>query len=183
MVQKHVDHTYNELKMGYNLRHPFLCESIGLIQDHKYLMIVMEFLQAGTLANFLRECVTLTKELTGIYTSMVILALEYLHAKNIIHRNIKPENLLFTSTGYLKLIDLGFCKIVQDKTFTVCGTPEYMAPELILNKGTGKSIDFWALGILIYELMLGVDPFSDETYDIYNTLDNIINKNPKYLLI
>ena len=131
------------------------------------------------MANLLREVVTLNKELTAIYTAMLILALEYLHAKNIIHRNIKPENLIFSNTGFLKLIDLGFCKIVKDKTFTICGTPEYMAPEMILNKGGGKSMDFWALGILIYEMMIGVDPFSDETYDIYNTLQNIVTKDPK----
>ena len=131
------------------------------------------------MANLLRDVVFLNKELTGIYSSMVVLALEYLHAKNIIHWNLKPENLIFTSTGFLKLIDLGFCKIVKDKTFTICGTPEYMAPEMILNKGAGKSLDFWALGILIYEMMIGVDPFSDETYDIFNTLQNIVLKDPK----
>ena len=98
---------------------------------------------------------------------------------------MKAENVLMDEKGNICLADFGLAKKIDNEHLasTMCGTPEYMAPELILNKGTGKSIDFWALGILIYELMLGVDPFSDETYDIYNTLDNIINKNPKYLLI
>lgn len=96
-----------------------------------------------------------------VYSAMVLLMIEYLHAKNIIYRNFKPENLMLDNQGYLKLVDFGYSKVIVDKTFTLCGTPEYMAPETLLNQGQNKGVDFWALGILIYEMMVGVDPFGD----------------------
>ena len=85
--------------------------------------------------------------------------LEYLHSKNIIYRDLRPENLLFDYKGYLKLIDFGFAKICEEKTYTLCGTPEYMAPEIFLNKGYGKGVDWWAFGCLLYELLVGITPF------------------------
>lgn len=106
--------------------------------------------------------------------------IEYLHAKMIIYRNLKPENLMISPDGYLKLIDFGYCKIVLDKTFTICGTPEYIAPETLLNKGSNKGVDFWSLGILIYELTAGTDPFSDQDGDPMVTFENIINKKLRF---
>jgi protein kinase A len=87
---------------------------------------------------------------------------EYLHSKQIIYRDLKPENLLIGHDGYLKMTDFGFAKYVEGRTYTLCGTPEYIAPEILLNKGHGKPVDWWTLGILIYEMIAGVDPFTDE---------------------
>jgi protein kinase A len=103
---------------------------------------------------------------------------EYLHSKNIVYRDLKPENLLIGADGSLKLTDFGFAKFVEGRTYTLCGTPEYLAPEILLNKGSGvvfnlghgKPVDWWCLGILIYEmlagtksnLLIGIDPFNDE---------------------
>jgi protein kinase A len=87
---------------------------------------------------------------------------EYLHSKNIIYRDLKPENILIDKTGYLKLTDFGFAKICEGRTYTLCGTPEYLAPEILLNKGHGKPVDWWTLGVLIYEMNAGIDPFNDE---------------------
>lgn len=87
---------------------------------------------------------------------------EYLHSKNIVYRDLKPENILLDSEGYLNLTDFGFAKIIDGRTYTLCGTPEYIAPEILLNKGHGKSVDWWTLGILIYEMMLGYTPFVDD---------------------
>lgn len=75
---------------------------------------------------------------------------------------MKPENLLLTWSGYLKLTDFGFAKVVESRTYTLCGTPEYIAPEVLLNKGHGKPVDWWTLGILIYEMLVGYPPFFDE---------------------
>lgn len=87
---------------------------------------------------------------------------EYLHSKNIIYRDLKPENILIDETGYLKLTDFGFAKYVESRTYTLCGTPEYLAPEMLLNKGHGKPVDWWTFGILLYEMLAGIDPFSDD---------------------
>lgn len=80
---------------------------------------------------------------------------EYLHNKNIVYRDLKPENILIGSDGYLKLTDFGFAKYCDSRTYTLCGTPEYLAPEILLNKGHGKPVDWWCLGILIYEMLAG----------------------------
>lgn len=75
---------------------------------------------------------------------------------------MKPENLLIEESGYLKLTDFGFAKYCDGRTYTLCGTPEYLAPEMLLNKGHGKPVDWWTLGVLLYEMMVGIDPFADE---------------------
>jgi serine/threonine protein kinase len=79
-----------------------------------------------------------------------VLIFEFLHSKNIIFRDLKCENLLIAEDGYLKLTDFSFAKIVETRTYTLCGTPEYLAPEIILNQGHGRAVDWWTLGILIY---------------------------------
>ena len=87
---------------------------------------------------------------------------EYLHSKNIVYRDLKPENILIGADGYLKLTDFGFAKVVEGRTFTLCGTPEYIAPEILKNQGHGKAVDWWTLGVLIYEMIAGIDPFADD---------------------
>ena len=88
----------------------------------------------------------------------VMLAFEYLHELNIIYRDLKPENLLLDTRGFCKICDFGFAKRIVDRTWTLCGTPEYLAPELIRSKGHGKGVDWWALGILVYEMAAGFPP-------------------------
>lgn len=96
------------------------------------------------------------------YAAHIVTIFEYLHVKNIIYRDLKPENILISTNGYIKMTDFGFAKIIEGKTYTLCGTPEYLAPEIILNKGHGKPVDWWTLGILIYEMLVGIDPFNDD---------------------
>ena len=92
----------------------------------------------------------------------MILAFEYMHNKSIIYRDLKPENLLLDSTGYLKITDFGFAKVVKDRTWTLCGTPDYLAPEVVSGQGHNKGVDWWTLGILIYEMLASYPPFYDD---------------------
>ena len=89
------------------------------------------------------------------YATEIILALAHLHRQKIAYRDLKPENILINNDGHVKLTDFGFAKKVIDKTYTLCGTPEYLAPEIILGQGHNKGVDWWALGVLVYELLSG----------------------------
>jgi serine/threonine protein kinase len=135
----------------------------GIItNDQKYLYFVLEFVAGGELFTVLRTQGNFSEDQTKFYGAHIITIFEYLHSKNIIYRDLKPENVLINTNGYLKLADFGFAKIIDGKTYTLCGTPEYLAPEIILNKGHGKPVDWWTLGILIYEMLVGIDPFNDD---------------------
>ena len=98
----------------------------------------------------------------SFYGAQIASVFEYLHSKDIVYRDLKPENIMIGADGYLKLIDYGFAKTVTKRTYTICGTPEYIAPEILLNKGHGKPVDWWTLGILTYEMVAGIDPFNDD---------------------
>ena len=95
------------------------------------------------------------------YAACVVLAFEYLQARHYVYRDLKPENLLVDTDGYVKVADFGFAKrlLPGEKTYTLCGTPEYMAPELFRQSGHGKGVDWWALGVLVYEMVVGAPPF------------------------
>jgi len=103
---------------------------------------------------------------------------EYLQSKEIVYRDLKPENIMINADGYLNMIDFGFAKVVTKRTYTICGTPEYIAPEILLNQGHGKAVDWWCLGILLYEMLAGYPPFQDD--DPMNIYRKIINTKPRY---
>jgi protein kinase A len=112
------------------------------------------------------------------YGAQIASVFEHLHSKDVVYRDLKPENIMIADDGYLKLIDYGFAKVVKKRTYTICGTPEYIAPEILLNKGHGKPVDWWTFGILIYEMHAGHAPFVDD--DPMMIYKKIINTKPRY---
>lgn len=116
--------------------------------------------------------------LCRFYGAQIASVFEYLHSHDIVYRDLKPENIMIGDDGYLKLIDYGFAKKVLKRTYTICGTPEYIAPEILLNKGHSKPVDWWTFGILIYEMHAGHAPFVDD--DPMNIYKKIINTKPRY---
>ncbi len=105
--------------------------------------------------------------------------MEYMHNNSIIYRDIKPENIMVDAKGYMKLIDMGTAKFLKGKggkTFTIIGTPHYMAPEIITGKGYTYSVDLWSIGICLYEFMCGGVPFAEDAEDPYEIYEEIIKK-------
>jgi len=168
---KQVEHIKNEKIILNAISHPFIVTLYGFFQDERNLYMVLEFIIGGELFSHLRKAGKFGNEQTRFYTGQIVMAIQYLHADGIVYRDLKPENLLIDDTGYIKITDFGFAKHVEDRTWTLCGTPEYLAPEIIQSKGHGKAVDWWAMGILVYEMLAGYPPFYDENpFGIYQKI-------------
>lgn len=159
---KQVEHIKNERAILGELNDPFIVRLFQVFQDEHNLYMLMEYICGGELFSHLRTAGRFSTDVTRFYTAEIVLALESLHSKDIIYRDLKPENLLLDDKGHIKITDFGFAKKVEDRTWTVCGTPEYLAPEIIQSKGHGKAVDWWSLGILIFEMIAGYPPFYDD---------------------
>jgi serine/threonine protein kinase len=162
LKSKQADHIANEIKILSMINHPFVITFGGFTQDERNLYLDLELINGGELFTYLRGVGRFPLDQARFYICQIICIFDYLHSKDIIYRDLKPENILIHKSGYLKLTDFGFAKIVENRTYTLCGTPEYLAPEIILNKGHGKPVDWWTCGILLYEMIAGIDPFSDD---------------------
>jgi serine/threonine protein kinase len=127
--------------------------------------------QGGEIFRLLRKENLFPNDVSLFYIAEIILALQYLHDKHVAYRDLKPENLLIGSDGHLRITDFGFAKKIVDRSYTLCGTPEYLAPEIIMDQGHNHGVDWWALGILIYEMLSGSPPFYDEsTHKVYEKI-------------
>ncbi|CAE6450986.1 unnamed protein product [Rhizoctonia solani] len=160
--QKQVEHTNSERAVLATVRHPFIVNLWGTFQDINNLFMVMDFVPGGELFTLLRKSRRFPSPVAKFYTAEVVLAIDYLHGHDIIYRDLKPENILLGADGHIKLTDFGFAKHVPDITWTLCGTPDYLAPEIVNQKSYNKSVDWYAVGILLYEMLAGAPPFFSE---------------------
>uniref|UniRef100_A0A6I8NLD2 non-specific serine/threonine protein kinase n=1 Tax=Ornithorhynchus anatinus TaxID=9258 RepID=A0A6I8NLD2_ORNAN len=160
---------------------PFVVSMFCSFETRRHLCMVMEYVEGGDCATLLKNIGALPVDMARMYFAETVLALEYLHNYGIVHRDLKPDNLLITSMGHIKLTDFGLSKIGLMSLTTnlyeghiekdarefldkqVCGTPEYIAPEVILRQGYGKPVDWWAMGIILYEFLVGCVPFFGDT--------------------
>lgn len=159
---KQIEHVQNEKNILSTIQHPGIVKLFGTFQCPDSLYFLMEYIPGGELFHCIRKFGKLPENVVKYYTCELILTLEHMHNQNIVYRDLKPENILLDENGHTKLTDLGFSKYVEDKTWTMCGTPDYLAPEIIMGIGHNTAVDWWSLGILVYEMLAGYPPFTDE---------------------
>jgi len=159
---KQVLHIKAEKDILMMVNFPFIVNLLGCSQDNDCLYYVLEYIVGGEFFTHLRSSGRFPEETSRFYASEILLSFEYLHSMDVIYRDLKPENLLLEKSGHVKITDFGFAKKIEHRTYTLCGTPDYLAPEIILNKGHGKPVDWWAMGVLIYEMLAGYPPFYDD---------------------
>ena len=156
------EHTKAERDLMVQIDNPFLLNIKFAFQDETKLYIVSNFMQGGDMFYHLHFESKFSEKKAKFYLIEIILGLEYLHKNNMIYRDLKPENILMDSTGHIKLSDFGLSKILSDndeKAFTLCGTPQYLAPEIMKEEGYNKNVDWWSLGCFFYEMITGFLPF------------------------
>jgi len=158
---KQVEHTLNEKNILYCMESPFVVDLTDFFQDRKNIYFILEFVNGGEMFTVIQKQRRrrFTADQTQYFAAQMICAFEYLHNLDVLHRDLKPENVLIDYKGCAKLTDFGFAKRVDDMTYTMCGTPEYLAPEIIANKGYNRAVDWWAVGVLIFEMRCGRSPF------------------------
>lgn len=159
--KKQVEHSKTEKLILANASCPFIVKLYCSFQDKKNLYLVMEYLSGGELFFHLSQQGVFSELRTRFYLAEIILGLEYLHNNNIVYRDLKPENIVLDSNGHIRLTDFGLSKAylpINEKTHTVCGTPEYLAPEIIKGAEYNKAVDFWSLGAVMYYMLSGAPP-------------------------
>ncbi|KAI1899339.1 hypothetical protein AGOR_G00060770 [Albula goreensis] len=168
---KQEQHVHNEKAVLTEVNHPFLIRLFWTHHDDLFLYMLMDYVPGGELFSYLRNRGRFNNATGLFYSAEIVCAIEYLHSKAIVYRDLKPENILLDSEGHIKLTDFGFAKKLVERTWTLCGTPEYLAPEVIQSKGHGRAVDWWALGVLIFEMLAGYPPFFDDNpFGIYQKI-------------
>jgi serine/threonine protein kinase len=167
-------HVVQESKIMKSVsKHPFIISMLESFQTPSAMFIVMEYAAGRDMFFMIHERGTLTLFQTRAYITQVTLALDHVHSKGFIYRDLKPENLLIRDDGYLRLTDFGFAKALKpgERAYTVCGTPDYLAPETLRQQGCNRAADFWAIGVLLFEMMTGYPPFHGQTHsDLYRRI-------------
>ncbi|KAJ2778591.1 spindle assembly checkpoint kinase [Coemansia javaensis] len=151
-----------EVEIQTHLRHPHILRLYGYFHDEKRIYLILEYAARGEMYKLLQQQGSFAEPEAAKYVAQIATALEYLHSKNVIHRDIKPENLLLNSDGDLKIADFGWSvHAPNSRRRTLCGTLDYLPPEMVEGRDHNASVDLWSLGVLMYEFLVGVPPFED----------------------
>ncbi|EKE41765.1 hypothetical protein ENUP19_0051G0012 [Entamoeba nuttalli] len=175
-----VEHILSEKVVLSQINNPFLVNMHYSFQTPTHLVFILDYCAGGELFSYLQKHSAGLPEVdVKFYAAQIVLALEHMHSTGIIYRDIKPENILFEKDGYLRMTDFGLAKSTKKGTTnTFCGTPEYLAPEVVEGLDYNEYIDWWGLGILIYEMLFTQSPFLAETME--ELYENILQREPKY---
>ena len=183
--KKQEEHVKTERNILVGLKDsPFIIKMFYSFQNDQKLYFVLEYCSGGELFNLLQRKRRLLEEQAVFYAAQMVLALEHLHKQNIVYRDLKPENVLITENGYIKITDFGLSRmnVKQNEAKSICGTPEYLAPEIIMKLGYGKGVDWWTLGSIIYEMLVGIPPFyTNNRNELFEKIKFINPKYPNYL--
>lgn len=177
-MSKQESHILNEKRILMGLDHPFITKLYSTYQDRDSVYFLIEPCLGGELFTILRNMNSFDERTSRYYAATVVEIFAHLQERNIVYRDLKPENLLLDSNGFLKMTDFGFAKVIDTTTYTLCGTPDYLAPEIILGKGHGKGVDWWTLGVLIFEMISGFPPFYSSKQ--MRTYAKIMHKQVKF---
>lgn len=185
IARNQVEHTIAEREILEMIDHPFLMKLYWAFQTEAKLYLVMDYLRGGELFFHLKNERRFSEARSQFYCAEIMMALGELHRKLIIYRDLKPENILLDNQGHVRLTDFGLSKrFTQDgeQATTFCGTPEYLAPEVVMGLGHGKEVDWWSLGILLYEMIVGLPPFYSENQSImYGLIQKAQLKCPAFV--
>ncbi len=172
------DGVIREKNIMEKLDHPFIIKMVSAFKDEYKLYMLLKLYQGGEL-----QTVIHTDTRDGIpewaarfYAANILEGLNHMHHRNIVYRDLKPENVLLNSEGYCVIVDLGFAKVIRGKTYTFCGTPLYLAPEIIKQKGHDKGADHWSWGVMLFEMIMGMTPFYDGVVDQMGLFKNIVQR-------
>jgi len=172
------EYIMSEKNIMQKLDNPFLVNLKTTYMTSKQLYFLLEVCLGGELFNILRNRNYFDEPTARFYTGCVVEGFAYMHSRNIIYRDLKPENLVLDSKGYLKITDFGFAKEITDRTYTFCGTPDYLAPEVIAGKGHSFGVDWWTLGILLFEMLSSTPPFVDP--EVGQTYKKILKNHVRF---
>ena len=173
IARKQVAHTRSEKAILQKIDHPFIVNLHFAFQTDKKLYMILDYVNGGELFFHLKKEGKFAEPRVRMYSAEIVLALAHLHSFGIVYRDLKPENILLDSDGHICITDFGLSKEIQaeEGTSTFCGTPEYLAPEVLGGKGHGTPVDWWSLGTLIFEMLTGLPPFYSQNINImYNKI-------------
>lgn len=171
---RQLDNIYKEAKILKETSScPFIVKFFNLIETDVDLFLTMEYVKGGELFYYMKKYIKFSVETVKFFICEIIISLKFMHDRGILYRDLKPENILINCDGHTKLADFGFATKMDQNTFALCGTPEYIAPEKLLGMGDTRETDYWSLGCLIYEMLCGYPPFYSKTTDgIYRKILN-----------